>query len=78
MQKYLIVGLIIALSVCTAPVAAWDIYDPFTQGYWKNHPEDWPAPWNNINYGQLPPVKTGGLQRGPLWGTGLQCNRCEG
>jgi hypothetical protein len=31
-------------------VAAWDIYDPFTQGYWKNHPEDWPAPWNNVNY----------------------------
>ena len=27
---------------------------------------------------QLPPVKTGGLQRGPLWGTGLQFNRCEG
>lgn len=44
MRKYLIFGLIIALCVCTAPAAAWENYNPLTQGYWKNHPENWPAP----------------------------------
>ncbi|MDV2482492.1 hypothetical protein F8E02_10870 [Methanoculleus sp. Wushi-C6] len=44
MRKYLIFGLIIALCVCTAPAAACDPYDPHTQGYWKNHPENWPVP----------------------------------
>jgi hypothetical protein len=47
-RTYLIVGLIIALCVCTAPAAAWETYDPHTQGYWKNHPEDWPAPFENL------------------------------
>jgi len=46
-QKYLILGLIIALYVCTAPVAAWEDYNPLTQGYWKNHPEDWPSPMSD-------------------------------
>ena len=41
MQKYLILGLIIALTVCTAPVAACCSCDQFTQGYWKNHPDNW-------------------------------------
>lgn len=55
MLKYLIPGLIVALCVCTAPAAAWDTYDPHTQGYWKNHPENWPDPpyyvQGLVNYG---------------------------
>ena len=51
-------------------------------GYWRDTAVkmlqlrfflDW-----NFTTSQLPPVKTGGLQRDPLWGTGLQFNRCEG
>lgn len=52
MQKYLIFGLIIALSVCTAPVAACCSCDQFTQGYWKNHP-DWPSPPCGVDYGKF-------------------------
>ncbi len=44
MRRYLIIGLIVALCICAAPAAAWEKYDPHTQGYWKNHPEDWPVP----------------------------------
>ena len=48
MRRYLIIGVIIALCLCTATAAAWDRYDPHTQGYWKNHPGDWPAPPDNL------------------------------
>jgi hypothetical protein len=47
-RKYLIFGIIIALCVCTTPVAAWENYDPLTQGYWKNHPENWPSPLEGL------------------------------
>ncbi len=44
MRRYLIIGLIVALCICAAPARACEKYDPDTQGYWKNHPEDWPVP----------------------------------
>ena len=40
----LAVLLIVAMVLWTAPAFAWAVGKcPLTQGFWKNHPDDWPV-----------------------------------
>jgi hypothetical protein len=45
MKKAILIGIIVALFVVTLPVVACECgcCDPKSPGYWKNHPEAWPA-----------------------------------